>query len=474
MADIKNDYVISRYDSLKDEYSGTTTATTPYATQRKKKASDAAASDYYGAAVEIRGNVAVISAHGWDEPGYQNMGAIYYHVKSGNSWGDSTEYVLTSSVYQSSPAGNIGTAAGESDTSYRYNALSVYEERIVAGWESWYNGSIYSGQIIVFEHLGGDKWVESHITASTPAANDSYGLSVSTYGNHIAVGAPYNDGKSTNAGKVYILSSGSAGWFEEATLEPEFGSGFYDEQSAYFGVSLHMNSDLLAVGAPGKDKVSVYRSGSLGWVEEEVLTHPSSSSGNRYGSNVAIDGQVLVVGCPNEDTAGTDAGAAFIYTSSSASGWDFVQGILHTTADGVSNVEGSKLGAAVDVDSGNIVIGAPYYDALSGTYAGMDGVAYLYTSGSGGWSRAKTVTPDDQGGHFDPNLGTGVSISGDTLMVGSLNEDGGAVSSGTAYIYEASTTSTIVDTEPNFARGAHSTFNIRKQSRSQYLKTSLK
>ena len=476
MADIKNDYIVSRYESLKDEYSGTTTTTTPYTTQRKLKASDASPSDYYGAAVEIRGTVAVASAHGWDESGYSEMGAVYYYKNSNDSWAssDRTEYILTSSVHQSSPAGRIGTAASEGTTPYRYNALSVHESRIVAGWPGWYNGSIYSGQIIIWEHIGVDKWAESHIAASTPVASDSYGLSVSTYGSHIAVGAPYHDGKNTNAGKVYILSSGSAGWSEEGTLEPEFGSGASDELSAYFGVSLHMNSDLLAVGAPGKDKVSVYRSGSLGWTEEAILTHPSSSSGNKYGSNVAIDGSVLVVGCPDEDTAGTNAGAAFVYTSSSATGWDFVQGILHTVADGVSNVEGSKLGSSVDVDSGNIIVGAPYYDALSGTYAGMDGVAYLYTSGSIGWSRSKTIGPDDQGGHYDPNLGTGVSVSGNVLMVGSLNEDGGESSSGVAYIYEASTTQSTAETEPNFARGAHSTFNIRKQSSAQYLKTSLK
>jgi hypothetical protein len=475
MKDIENNYVISRYSGIRGEYTGTTSTNTPYDTLKKFKASDAGASDSYGGAVEIRGNTAVVSAHGWDDPlaegGFGSAGAIYCYIKTGTSWVPRTEHILTSSVRQNNS--KIGTAGNDAETSYRFNALTVHGERVVAGVPEWYNGSIYPGQIVIWEKSG-DIWVESHVTASTSVANDWYGLSVSTYGDHIAVGAPYHDGKNTNAGKVYILSSGSAGWVEETTLEPEYGAGIYDEYGAYFGISLHMNSDLLAVGVPGKDKTHVYRSGSLGWVEEEILTHPSSSTGDKYGSNVAIDGQVLVVGCPYEDAAGANAGAAFVYTSSSATGWDFAQGILHTAADGVSNVEGSRLGSSVDVDSGNIIVGAPYYDALSGAYAETDGVAYLYISGSTGWLRSKTFSPDDPQSAVNPGLGTGVSISGDTLMVGSYNEDGEEASSGVAYVYEPAAVTTIVDAEPTYAKGAMSTFNIRKQSSDQYLKTTLK
>jgi hypothetical protein len=473
MKDIENNYVISRYSGIRGEYTGTTITNTPYDTKKRFKASDADGDDHFGGAVQVRGNVAVVSAHDWDDPlaeaGFGSAGAIYCYIKTGTSWTPRTEHILTSSVRQNNS--KIGTAVNDAEPAYRFNALAVYGERVVAGVPEWHNGSIYCGQIVIWEKSG-DIWIENHVTASTSVANDWYGMSVSTDGDLIAVGSPYNDGKNTNAGKVHILGSGSSGWVEHATLEPEYGAGIYDEYGAYFGMSVNLKGDLLAVGAPGKDKTHVYRSGSLGWAEETILTHPSSSTGKKYGSKVVIDGDILVVGCAHDSAEGSSAGAAFIYTSSSADEeWTFVQGLTPYASDGSAAVATCRFGSGVAIDGTNIMVGAPWFnDSISnGDY---DGRAYLYTSGALGWDRDKTFAPDDN--RVGPYMGTNVSISGDYLFIGAYAEDGTENTSGIAYMYEPTAVTTIVDAEPTYAKGAMSTFNIRKQSSDQYLKTTLK
>ena len=312
--------------------------------------------------------------------------------------------------------------------------------------------------------------METNVAAASAAA-DYYGQAVSTYGAHIAVGAYGDDGKNTNAGKVHMLTSGSSGWAVASTLEPEYGDGANDEYSAHFGASVNLSGDLLAVGAPGKDKANVYRLVGSTWTLEDIVTHPSSSTGVKFGSQVAINGSVLVVGCPRDSTIASWAGAAFIYTSSSIGGWEFAQGLTHTAAEETQAIE-AKFGSSVAVDETNIIIGSPNFDGAANVtgHPGMDGVAYLYVSGALDWTRSRAYTPEDQDSGYTPAMGTGVSISGGTLMIGSRHEDPG----GLVYMYEPTSTTTVVSTEPISARGGIATFNLRKQSTSQHLKTTLK
>ena len=60
---------------------------TTWTQQQKLTASDAAASDWFGASVSVSGNYAVVGAYGNDDAGtYSNSGSAYIFVRSGTTW----------------------------------------------------------------------------------------------------------------------------------------------------------------------------------------------------------------------------------------------------------------------------------------------------------------------------------------------------------------------------------------------------
>ena len=99
----------------------------------------------------------------------------------------------------------------------------------------------------------------------------------------------------------------------------------------------------LAVGARkedtgGSEAGSVYifkkASGSETWSQEAKLQASDVSANSQFGMSVSLSGDILAVGANQEDTIGTDAGAAYIFERSGTT-WTEVKRI--TASDGQAN-----------------------------------------------------------------------------------------------------------------------------------------
>src|SRR6056300_1427184 len=106
--------------------------------------------------------------------------------------------------------------------------------------------------------------------------------------------------------------------------------------SDYFGYSVSISGDYAIVGAPYEDTGAssagaayIYtRSGTTWGNEQKILGEVASDF---FGWSVSISGDYAIVGAQYEDTGGTDAGAAYIYTRSGTT-WGNEQKILGETA----------------------------------------------------------------------------------------------------------------------------------------------
>ena len=96
-----------------------------------------------------------------------------------------------------------------------------------------------------------------------------------------------------------------------------------------------------------------------------------------------------------------------------------------TASDGVAD---DLFGHSVSIDGDTAVIGA-FRDDDNGSNSGS---AYVYVRSDGVWSEQAKLTASD--GAQDDSFGYSVSIDGDTVVVGAMDDDNGS-GSGSAYVY---------------------------------------
>src|SRR5210317_1315839 len=201
--------------------------------------------------------------------------------------------------------------------------------------------------------------------------------------------------------------------------------------SDYFGYSVSISGDYAIVGAPYEDTggsnagaAYIYtRNPSTGvWGSEQKIL--GEAAGDEFGKSVSISGDYAIVGAPYEDTGASSAGAAYIYTRSGTT-WGNEQKILGETAS-------DYFGYSVSISGDYAIVVAPYED----TGASSAGAAYIYTRSVTTWGNEQKILGETAGDYF----GYSVSISGDYAIVGAPYEDTGASSAGAAYIYTRSGT----------------------------------
>nr|MBC8240041.1 FG-GAP repeat protein [Alphaproteobacteria bacterium] len=210
--------------------------------------------------------------------------------------------------------------------------------------------------------------------------------------------ASFNYSLGVYPGVVYVYTQSGSTWTEQAKLYPEDGS--YAGQG--FGDSVALSGDTLVVGAPqdtslGANAGAAYifqRSGSS-WTQTAKVSASDGAANDRFGSTVAASGLTAVVGAPGDDG---DAGSAYVFSGGSGT---WVQIAKLTASD---RGAGDLFGAALDMTGSAVVVGAPGDD-------GWRGSAYVYSAG--GWNQTqKLVSTSLQAGE---SFGSAVAI--DTFIV---------------------------------------------------------
>lgn len=152
-----------------------------------------------------------------------------------------------------------------------------------------------------------------------------------------------------------------------------------------------------------------------------------------FGSAVAIDGDVAVVGASGYDTDGLlSAGAAYVFFRS-ASGWGEEARLVASDPGAID-----LFGRAVAIDGGLVAVGAENHDQPV-EYAGAVYVfaPQLKCSFPPGqickpiWRQRAKLVGENQQDHF----GHAVALSGTTLVVGTPFHDGDGPESGLVYVF---------------------------------------
>ena len=89
------------------------------------------------------------------------------------------------------------------------------------------------------------------------------------------------------------------------------------------------------------------------WTEVKKLVASDNATKGHFGAAVAIAKDVILVGAPHESPSTTRAGAVYVFQLK-PEGWVETQKIV-----AVETANGDLFGAAIAIDAGFVVIGAP-------------------------------------------------------------------------------------------------------------------
>jgi outer membrane protein assembly factor BamB len=246
----------------------------------KLTASDAAVEDYFGSAVALSDNTALIGAMGNNDSG----AAYVFDVTTGTE--------LRKLTASAAAAGDVfGFSVAISDD------IAI----IGSHGDDGASGSAYLFDVATGQQL-------RKLTASDIQPEDVFGFSVAISGNTAIVGARNNDERGTNAGAAYLYDVITGQELFKLTASDAVAG---DE----FGFRVAINGNRAIVGAVSVDGSfgAAYLFDVTTGQELRKLTASDRASGDWFGTSVAINDSVALVGAHNEDDGAINSGSVYVF-----------------------------------------------------------------------------------------------------------------------------------------------------------------
>lgn len=398
---------------------------------------DGAAFDGFGSSVALRGNIALVGAPRNDTAFGEDAGSAYVFVR------DVQNSVIWSEEAQLTDGG--GKALDQFGSSV---SLSGDTALVGAPFTDTQRGNdAGSAHVFVREQDERAWYPQALLTASDGRADDRFGSSVALSGEAACVGAPLHDTSGgVNAGSAYVFIRDWTLWSERAKVVASDGAA-----EDRFGSSVSLSANTVLVGSPSDDTTRGGDSGSAyvfvrvgtNWIEQAKLTPGDGATGDEFGSAVALQGDVALVGAPSGNTinGGGDAGSAYFFMRT---GGLWSEQAKRTAYDG-NPID--RFGSAVALEGDLAMVGAALDDSERST-AYDDGGVYLFSRlrlpfvGASWEQRAKLTIRD---GTIDDYFASSLALSGDTVLVGvplddmAYGNDGGSNydrhDTGSAYVF---------------------------------------
>jgi hypothetical protein len=399
---------------------------TTYRSLVKLAAGDPADDDSFGMSVGVDGGCAIVGSPGADAGG-SNQGAAYLflHSQGGpDGWGQVKKLVA---------------AAPEDDDIFGISVALSGDYAVVGAPGSDGAGTDRGAAYVFYRNQGGaDNWGQvKAIRAGDAADDDGFGYAVALEGDTLVVGSDGEDGSGTDRGAAYVFyrdQGGADNWGQVAKLTAG------DPQDVdQFGFAVALSGDVVVIGAPGEDGAGLGRGaayvfsrdlgGADAWGQLKKLVASDAADDVWFGTSVAVDGSIAVVGAAWDDGEGTNRGAAYLFLQGQG-GTDNWGELKKLAASDGRNAD--LFGYAVGVDGTFIVVGAGW-NGGGGTERGQ---AYVFSRDEGGtdnWGELQRLRAGD--GANQDHFGFSVSLDGLYLLAGATGEDGAGAGRGAAYMF---------------------------------------
>ncbi len=255
-----------------------------------------------------------------------------------------------------------------------------------------------------------------------PAGNvvkHGYGWAVASSSNRVIVGEfSFNSSfpmPSPGRALVFECDAGSCSQTQELIASDGPTGWPWDR----FGSAVAVDGDVALIGnyqANGGGAAYVFRFDGSAWIEEQKLLAPEAGV-YEFGTSVGLSGDWAVVGAQQ-------ATYVFRYDGSA---WLFEQKL--------SAVGSGQYRPAVAVHDARILVGSPGAGWPCTPYVCPSGVADLFEYDGFEWVLRQRLWPNDAA--FGDKFGSSVALFGNQLLIGSPGSNASGASSGCAYVFES-------------------------------------
>ncbi len=265
------------------------------------------------------------------------------------------------------------------------------------------------------------------LTRSISLSGQNFGRSLAIDGTVAVVGASEEDvDLNVNSGAAYVFRHDGTTWNEEARFNSTLINPFN-----VFGSTVAISGAVIAVGEVNGDlagnntgNVFIYRYAGGMWTPEAEILSPTAPDRRGFGTDLALDGDVLAVGAPTADAALAFAGAVFMYRFDGTT-WQ-PEGIVSASDPGPAD----HFGSSVSLDGDRLVVGA--FNADDGT-SNQAGKLYVYEYDGTQWNETAILKADDS--NNIAGLGVSVALDGDWIVGGAQLHNAQGAGSGAAYVF---------------------------------------
>lgn len=385
------------------------------------RASNPDINDQFGSAISLDGNTIAIGSLGessnstgvngnQNDNSLTNSGAVYVFTRNGTSW--------TQQAYIKASNTGVGDAFGAAielqDNTLVIGALNEDSDSRGINGDQSNELSVNSGAAYVFTRSGTNWSQQTYIKASNADSNDQFGGQISLDGNSFVIGVALerssargingdeNDNSAKYSGAVYVFTYDGSNWAQQAYIKSS-----NSDASDFFGISVSLNQDTLAVGArqessnaigvdgdqmdnSSSQSGAVYvfaRTGGI-WSQQSYLKSSNSDGNDHFGFAISLSGSQLVVASREEDSGSTgvdgdlndnsivDSGAAYLFENN-AGVWSQKYYIKASNTDSLDGFSHS-----IVLENGRLVVGAIYESSSATGINGNQGDNSISAAGA--------------------------------------------------------------------------------------------
>ena len=248
------------------------------------------------------------------------IGATKVDTKAGTKSGRVKVYEWDDSIETWTQLGLDINGKNALDYSGTSVSLSSDGKRVAIGAPYNDENGMNSGHVRVYEY-NDSSWTQLGSDINGEAVWDILGnlVSLSSDGNRVAIGAPFNDENVQNSGHVRVYE-----WGDSIETWTQLGSDIdgdaAGDESGY-SVSLSCDGNRVAIGAPLNDRnrtnsghVRVYYWNDSSWAQVG-LNIDGEAEFDKFGCSVSLssDGKRVAIGAEFNDGNGTDSGHVRVY-----------------------------------------------------------------------------------------------------------------------------------------------------------------
>lgn len=212
------------------------------------------------------------------------------------------------------------TITGEANFDFSGWSVSLSADGSIVALGATYNdgNGNEAGNVRIFENQSGT-WVQigQDINGENPGDQSGHSVSLSADGSIVAISATYNNDSGQQAGHVRVYHNQSGNWVQ---LGQDIDGEVANEQSGQ-GISLSSDGTILAIGAysnstngASSGQVRIYKYIAGTWSQfGSSINGEAANDWSGWSVSLSSDGSQVAIGAPNNDGNGADSGHVRVY-----------------------------------------------------------------------------------------------------------------------------------------------------------------